>query len=80
VNLEGAEADVGAELDDDVVTVARGGSLELLYLGVSEPDFRGVAVRRHQTLDGFFTFRRIISGSGHETGGYPAGSRRSTPQ
>jgi hypothetical protein len=48
-DFEGAEADVRAELDDDVVTLAPRRSPEVLDLPVGEPDFVFVAAGRFNT-------------------------------
>jgi len=45
-NFEGTKADIGAELDDDVVTVACSGSSKVFDLVVSQPDFVSVIAVR----------------------------------
>jgi hypothetical protein len=45
-DLERAEADVGAELDNEVVASAADRAPEVLEVVVSEPDFRFVPVGR----------------------------------
>lgn len=45
-DLEGTKADIGAELDDDVVTVACSGASKVFDLVVSQPDFVSVIAVR----------------------------------
>jgi hypothetical protein len=56
-DLKCPEADERAELDDDIVTLAVGGSAQIFDLTVSEPDFVLVSSGRSNTHYDYFIFR-----------------------
>jgi hypothetical protein len=61
-DLERAQADVRAQLDDDVVSLARGGTAEILDLVVGHPDLGFVVtLRRFKSHVDYYAKLRIVS-------------------